>query len=597
MTFSVNHFDPVLTVLNGVSFVIDKQRTWAHLSSAWQTLTGFSVADTLGRRIDDFLLFGDYPAIQEIIGELLEGQCQQAVHEARCVTAAEGIRYVELCMTAHALEHSKEMAIVGIMRDVSERKRAEAAVIRSEQHIQRVVDHMPCMVACLSPDLRVTFANKAYAAHVDKRVDEVVGASLFDLLHPSQHAQARDHLASLSKDTPEYVFEHWVTRPNGVERYQRWTDHVFFDEYGRISEYQTVGVDLTAHKHVQDELQHSENKLRALIEGVSDIILTIDLEGTLTYLSPSWQRVIGYPVEEFLGMSPITLIHPADVSIVIESFDKVFAGVRNTESVFYRVEHADGEWHWHAGRGAPIVDDEGSITGAIIISRDVTNIREHQLLLKSSLDQLEQALADKTMLMKEIHHRTKNNLQIVASLLNLQSHKLSDKDAKDALAASRDRVIAIAKIHTMMYQGDSSDTVVFDAYLATLLDRFKLVYGSSGIRFIIYSSRFILPIDQAVPLGLIVNELITNAVKHAFPSSQEAPRVTISLESSQDNITVVVEDNGVGMSADVDPMTSDSLGMTIVQSLATQLGGSVTFANRDDVGGTQVAVWIPKQAI
>jgi PAS domain S-box-containing protein len=369
---------------------------------------------------------------------------------------------------------------------------------------------------------------------------------------------------------------------------------VFFDDDGHISEYQSVGVDLTDRKLAEDALQQSESMFRALVENVSDVIFTVDLDGNFTYLSPSWETVTGHSIDNFLGIAGVALVHPADVTSVIKRTAKVFSGDHFTESLFYRVEHADGEWHWHATRGAPIVDEAGSVTGALGVVRDITHVRENQLLLQRSLDQLEQALKDKTMLMKEIHHRVKNNLQIVASLLSIQARQIRDVQAKDALTTSRDRVIAIASIHNMMYQGDSGDSVVFGAYLQTLIERIQRAFAASDITFEVNSDNLELPVNQAVPLALIVNELLTNAVKYAFAWPQGDARVNVRLADDHDSITMIVEDNGVGMPADIDPLNSDSLGMTIVQSLTAQLEGTVAFTNREDRSGLRVVVNVPR---
>jgi len=609
MHLSTNHPASVTSFFDGVSFTIDSNKTWSYLCPTWEALTGFSIEETVGRPIDSNSFFADFPIWQELVNDLLTGKQQRASHELAITTAAGETRYVELLLAAQARDKGSNQSsndndtndsndagnreIVGVMRNITERKQVEEALVRSEQRTQQIVNNMPCMVACYSPTLLITFANDAYAAYVGKTVDEVIGASLIDLLHPSVHNITRQHLTALSKHNPTYVFEQWTTRFDGEQRFQRWTDHVFFDEHGRISEYQTVGIDLTDNKRIEDELRLSESKFRALVENIMDVILTVDLEGKFTYFSPSWETVTGYPVEAFLGISAMTIVHPADINIVQERMATLLAGKPLTESVFYRIEHADGQWHWHAGRSAPIIDDEGNITGAVAVVRDITTVREHQLLLQASLDQLEQTLKDKALLMKEIHHRVKNNLQIVASLLSIQSRQLQDTHAKDALAASRDRVIAMAKIHHMMYESDNSNEVFFDDYLYSLLERIQQAYGGSNTTFNIDGDRFALPISQAVPLGLIVNELLTNAVKYAFPAPQEDDQVTIRLVSEQDNITMIVEDNGIGLTADVDPLMSDSLGMTIVQSLTTQLNGDVTFTNRTDGSGLWVAVTIP----
>lgn len=246
----------LLELLEGVSFVIDSHQTWLHLSPAWQQLTGFTVDASLGTPVHEILLDAEKSRSVAVLEALLQGKRDKATLETRYVTRAGHIRHAELIMRTR---QSYRRVIVGLFRDIDERKRAENAITRSEHYTQRIVDHMHCMVACLSRNLRVTFANNAFADFHGQSVEDIIGVSLFDLLHPSQHAQARDHLTSLSKHNPQHVFEHWVTRFNGEQYYHRWTDYVFFDEDGRISEYQTVGIDLTEYKRMQDAWRESGN--------------------------------------------------------------------------------------------------------------------------------------------------------------------------------------------------------------------------------------------------------------------------------------------------------------------------------------------------
>ena len=588
--------DEFLALLGGVSFVIDSHKRWLYLSPSWQHLTGFSVEGSLGTPAYEVLHAVEQPRSVAVLEALLQGEYDKVTLETRYVTRAGHIRHAELAMQT-ATRQPHHQVVVGIFRDISERKQAEDIILGSSQRVQRIVDHMDCMVACLSRDLRVTFANSTFAEFHGRHIDDIIGVSLFNLLHPSQHSQARDHLASLSKHNPQYVFEHWVTRFDGERRYQRWTDSVFFDKNGRISEYQTVGIDLTEHKHTQDALRERENQFRSLVETSIDIIFMLDTEGMFTYLSPSWRDVLGFESGDYLGQSFVTLVHPEDIARIMETFQSVVAGNKLTDSVIYRVKHHDGAWHWHAARGAPLVDAAGDVIGAVGIARDITDKQRDEQTLRASLVQLEQALTNNTMLMREIHHRVKNNLQIVASLLNLQSRQLTDEHAKDALAASRNRVMAMAEIHTMMYQHERADAVVFDAYLYALINRIKHAYDVLGITFSIDGDTFALPVNQAVPLGLIVNELLTNAVKYAFSLPRYNPSVAIRLANDANSTTVTVEDNGIGVTPTFDPDNVDSLGMTIVQALTSQLDGTATFVNRVDGSGLQVTIRIPHRNV
>ena len=183
--------------------------------------------------------------------------------------------------------------------------------------------------------------------------------------------------------------------------------------------------------------------------------------------------------------------------------------------------------------------------------------------------------------MREIHHRVKNNLQVIGSLLNLQARLLSDTHAKDALSESHKRVMAMAEIHELMHHTDASDQIDFADYLDKLVALMRRSYRVEDIDIQLELSPVTLPLDQGIPLALITNELVSNALKYAFPEGAcDHPTITISLQRSAQNVTLCVEDNGVGIDNN-DGGDSNSLGMTIVESLSGQLNGTLTFSNKN----------------
>lgn len=598
--------DPRFTHLDDVMFVLAADNTWLHLAPAWYDLSGFTVSESQGQPITRYWHPADRPRLLEFMEHLRQYQHttpHKTLFTGRCLTATGEIRHLDMVVsqqpansTDRQLEH-----LFGILRPATPAL-ARASTQPQTERMQRVVDHMPCMVACLSRDLHITFANTAYASNFSVPVEQVVGKSLFSILHPSQHITAREHLTALSKYNPQHVFEHWVNLPNGEQRYQRWTDYVFFDNDGRISEYQTVGIDLTQRKSVEDKLRQSENQFRSLVESSVDIVFMVNTAREFIYLSPQVHTLLGYAPTDVLGIVSDALVHEDDIRHTQDNIQAVLMGKPQVESCVYRAKHADGSWRWYATRGAAIKDTAGNIIGAVGIARDITTTQHDEQALRDSLKQLEHALANNTMLLREVHHRVKNNLQIISSLLNLQARRLEDDHAKHALQASRSRVMAMAEIHTMMYQHEQADKVMFDDYLHSLIDRIKHAYGILGITFAVRGDNLALPADQAIPLGLMVNELLTNAVKYAFPWPEptqqplSAPTVTITIQQDTDALILTVQDNGIGMPEEVHAMTSEatnaSLGMTIVHSLTSQLGGTVTFSNHAS-GGLQVTVHVP----
>jgi two-component sensor histidine kinase len=195
------------------------------------------------------------------------------------------------------------------------------------------------------------------------------------------------------------------------------------------------------------------------------------------------------------------------------------------------------------------------------------------------------SLREKEVLLKEIHHRVKNNLQVISSLLNLQARYLPDPAARAIFSQSQNRVQSIALVHERLYESADLSHVDFGKYLAVLLDNIFDTYDASsrGVSKVIDVGDANLTVDVAIPCGLIVNELVTNALKHAFPDERTGT-VRVSLrETSEGILDLTVQDDGVGMPASIDPRNTVSLGLDLVETFAEQLNAAVEIVRE---GGT-----------
>jgi len=219
----------------------------------------------------------------------------------------------------------------------------------------------------------------------------------------------------------------------------------------------------------------------------------------------------------------------------------------------------------------PLVDGDGQIYGVGAISHDITDRKRAEELIKASL-------AEKEVMLREIHHRVKNNLQVISSLVSLQADTLADERMRSVFDDVRNRVRAMALVHEKLYQTGDLAHLNFADYAASLLHYLWRSHGALAekVRLDLAVAPMALPIEAAVPCGLILNELVGNALKHAFPTGSGG-EVTVGLEQDPDTETVClwVRDNGVGLPAGLEWQQSRSLGLRLVQMLAGQLCGRV----------------------
>ena len=208
--------------------------------------------------------------------------------------------------------------------------------------------------------------------------------------------------------------------------------------------------------------------------------------------------------------------------------------------------------------------------------------------------EVQASLREKEVLLQEIHHRVKNNLQVISSLINMQVRRTEDAASRSALAECQNRVQAIALIHEKLYQSRDYARVPFSDYARSLATNVFCATGVSpeNTKLSVEFENLSLAVDKAIPCGLILNELITNALKHAFPNERRGT-VRIQLRKADGELELVVSDNGVGLTSDFDPATSNSLGMQLVQTLVEQLDGCLEIFHE---GGTTVRIAFPVEA-
>jgi two-component sensor histidine kinase len=237
---------------------------------------------------------------------------------------------------------------------------------------------------------------------------------------------------------------------------------------------------------------------------------------------------------------------------------------------------ADERWHlrkdgnrfWASGVLTSIVDDQGRLQGFAKVMRDETERRRSEEELRASLH-------EKEVLLQEIHHRVKNNLQVITSLLRLQSEHIPDEQTLVLFEEARNRVQAIGGIHELLYQSPDLASVDFQLYLSRLTNDLLTFYGFENhrLRLSLHVANAKLDIGQAVPCGLIVNELVTNALKHAFPPGRSGT-LSVSLDCSDGVCSLAVADDGVGLPEGFDWTAGHSLGLQLVRVLTTQLNGA-----------------------
>jgi PAS domain S-box-containing protein len=320
-------------------------------------------------------------------------------------------------------------------------------------------------------------------------------------------------------------------------------------------------IDISARKIAEILLKKSEKEYRNLVDNALVGIYKSNLNGKILFANDALANIFGYNNKNEMDKLQIQMFYKNEVDR-----DKIINKLKKEGKIErYEVELIKKD-------GTEIYAILSSIIDGNNMSGMIMDITEN----KKAEEQIKSSLHDKEMLIKEIHHRVKNNLMVISSLLNLQSRYIKDEASKNIFKESQNRARSMAIIHELLYQSTDLKRINFGFYIKNLVRELSKMYLSDQnlIKMNIHAEDVMVDINTAIPLGLIVNELVSNSMKHGF-SEGVSGEITIVFKRVDDNYFLVVEDNGVGFPEDVDFKHSNSLGLRIVNSLTEQIEGEI----------------------
>lgn len=458
-------------------------------------------------------------------------------------------------------------AVDQIYIDITDRIIAEEKLKESENKYRKLAESVPAAIFIFS-GRRFIYCNDYSSEITGYSREELFQMDFWDIVHPDfrELAMERGFQRQRGEDIPAR-YEMKILDKNGNAK---WMDYT-----GSLIEYQNkpsvlgVAYDITELKNTQHALIDSEQKYRALVENMSEVILYVDNRDRIVFVNDNAIKFFGYSRSELIGANAAELLAAEDfIDFVNEKVSQRQHG--NADRYEVKMKHKSGQEMWVEVSGAPLKDSSGEVIGSIGIYSNITERREYA-------DALEKSLRQKDLLLKEIHHRVKNNLQIVSSLIKLQSAHITDKEVHNLFAESQNRIKTMALIHEKLYRSTDISVIEFYDYIKNLVNNLYSTYGISidRVKLVIEFRSIYLDIDTSIPCGLIVNELISNCLKYAFPGKQSGSIYIDLKETGRNNFLLIVKDDGVGIPPEIDFSSASSLGLKLVKILAEQLSGGV----------------------
>jgi len=337
-------------------------------------------------------------------------------------------------------------------------------------------------------------------------------------------------------------------------------------------------VDVSGEVIAQTARREAEQLWSQTFEAMSDAVWLLDLDGKMLKFNSASEKITGIPRSEMDGCLCYELMHGCKLRPEDCPYLRMKQSLSHESWVF------QSGAHWFEVTVDPLRNGEGKIVGSVHITKDISE-------RKRSEDRIRDLLKDKDLLLKEVHHRIKNNMSVIAALLSLQASRMENPAAGTALEEARSRVVSMMIIYDKLYRSKDFRTVSAADYLSQLLEEIVSQFVSL-LRVRVEQELADFPLDSSVmfPLGIIVNELLTNAFKYAFPDERSGI-ISVSLVRESDAMALIcVSDNGVGLPKGLEPLKSSGFGFLLVRSLAEQIGGSFEYGNSAPGGGASFCV-------
>lgn len=474
----------------------------------------------------------------------------------------------------------------GIDRDITERTRMEKALFESERLYRTLFEQSVDAIFLLEAEGpesgRIIAANERALSMHGYCLEEMLQLNIRDLDVPEDAAKVEERLQRIKKEGLQFEVTH--RRKDGSE---------FLVEVkacgvilGSRHYIMAIDADITERKKAEVALRESEEIFRSFMEYSPIYVFFKDEHIRSIRLSRNYEIMLERPIEELLGKTMDDLF-PSDLAKSIIADDKRLMKEGTTISV---EEEFNGRVYSTIKFPITIDGKPRYLAGYTI---DITDRRKDER-------KIIKALQEKETLLREIHHRVKNNMQVVTSLLRLQAQKIQDKEQKKPFEESEQRIRAMALVHEKLYQKEDLSGINFSEYIHNIIRELQTAYSIDGARVStkINVADVVLEIDSAIPCGLIINELITNCFKYAFPQGRSG-EVTVNFIKDRSTYILTIRDNGIGLPAGFDYRQTPTLGMQIVNVLAKQLLGTfeissdrgtealITFSEKEPLGGKE----------
>lgn len=460
----------------------------------------------------------------------------------------------------------------------------------SSERIKAIINNIGEGIGVVNGDEVFVFSNPTADRIFGVYPQSLIGKNLKSFL-------ARDNYQFVLSETEKrkllkkttYFIE--ISRPDGEKRILSVTATPETDKNGNFVSSIGIFTDITEKIKQEKTLKEEQEKLKHLINGSRDILYSTDIDGNIVFIGPQ-TKTYNLAPDDVVGRNILEFIHPDDRERAMREYEQVMMTGKSFPSEV-RLLDREGAVHWFEDYGNPVFDGKGNVKGQVGMLRDITERKRIE-------NELTGAVKEKEILLHEIHHRVRNNLEVISSLLQLQASTVGDEKLAVLLKETQSRVLSIGHVHGLLYHSQNYSTIEFSNFIDILTEENSLTFRKmvNQLEIIKDLKKLSISIDKAIPAGLIVNEIMMNCMRHAFVGMDKGT-LWISLDSrteymeegkTVDFAEVKIKDNGLGIPDETDINRAKTLGMTIIKLLTKQLNGEILLKKEN---GTEIRLKFP----
>ena len=511
-----------------------------------------------------------------VLDSLRTGNAHHNIEAPVQLDLGDGVIDLWLLVSTSPLNVAGKKSVLVCLVNITERKRAGKMLRASAQEWKTTFNSISDSICLLNKEGKILQCNEAMANLLGKPANEIKGSTCWELIHGTSEPIEGCPFVRMRETCRREA----LVLPLG----DRWLNVVtdpLLDEDGNLKGAVHIIADISEQKQTEEALRESEVHYRQLVELCPDIV-AVHSEGKIVFINSAGARLLGAAKPEQLIEKPIMdFVHPDYQEIIKERVREMRKKRRAVPLIEEKFIRLDGTYIDVEVAAMPFIyQDKEAVQ---IVARDITKRKRAEEKIKASLK-------EKEVLLKEIHHRVKNNLQIISSLLDLSRRRTENQEAVDLLSDARAKVHTMALIHAQLYQSDRFDRIDMGRHIQELFNFLAAIYETKS-RFVTYLAKpsdVSLELTQAIPCALVLNEVISNAFKHAFKEGEKGTIEASIQRTADDTIVIRIKDDGKGIPEEIDIDKTNGLGFKLARNLVqSQLGGRIRVEGN---GGTEIVI-------